>query len=88
MDMGELEEHLTNTVTTFIPLQVRRDIPVVPLPTSIFSLASPSLEEMRRVIRKARNRSAPGPNGVPYLLFKRCPKVLYLLHSLIEKAWQ
>ena len=61
---------------------------MVPLPASMFSLASPSLEEVRRVIRKARNRSAPGPNGVPYLLYKRCPKVLYLLHSLIEKAWQ
>ena len=67
---------------------MRRNIPVVPLPASMFSLAPPSLEEVRRVIGKARNRSAPGPNGVPYLLYKRCPKVLYLLHSLIEKAWQ
>ena len=82
MDRGELEEHLTNTYSDdlrHIPLQVRRDIPVVPLPTSIFSLTSPSLEEVRSVIRKARNRSAPGPNGVPHLLYKRCPKVLYLL---------
>ena len=58
------------TVDTYvIPLQVRRDIPVVSLPTSIFSLASPSLAEVRRVIKKARNRSAPGPNGVPYLIW-------------------
>ena len=91
VNMGELEEHLTNTYSDdfhHIPRQVRWDIPVVPLPVSVFSLASPSLEEVRRVIRKARNRSAPGPNGVPYLLYKRRPKVLYLLHSLIEKAWQ
>ena len=91
VDRGELEEHLINTYSDdlrHIPLQVRRDIPVVPLPASVFSLASPSLKEVRLVIRKARNRSAPGPNGVPYLLYKRCPKVLYLLHSLIEKAWQ
>ena len=90
MDRGELEEHFTNKYSDeirHIPLQSRRDIPMVPLPTSIFSLASPSLEEVRRVIGKARNRSAQGPNGVPYLLHKRCPKVLYL-HSLIEKAWQ
>ena len=91
VNRGELEEHLTNTYSDDlrqIPLQVRRDIPVVPLPTSIFSLASPTLEEVRRVIRKARNRSERGPNGVPYPLYKRCPKVLYLLHSLIEKSWQ
>ena len=68
-------------------LQERVDIPAVPLPTSPFCLASPSLEEVRGVVRKARNRSAPGPNGVPYLLYKRCPKTLYLLHSLIQRAW-
>ena len=48
VDRGELEEHLTNMYSDglrHIPLQVRRDIPVVPLPTSIFSLASPSLDE-------------------------------------------
>ena len=59
MDRGELEEHLTNTYSDYlrhIPLQVRRDIPVVSLLASMFSLASPSLEEVRRVIRKARNR--------------------------------
>ena len=86
MDRGELEEHLTNTYSDdlrHIPFQVSIDIPVVPLPPSMFSL-----EEVRRVIRKAKNRSALGPNGVPNLLYKRCPKVLYLLHSLIEKAWQ
>ena len=85
---GTPHEYVHEDDLSHIPLQVRRDIPVVPLPTSIFSLASPSLEEVRHVIRKARNRSAPGPNGVPYLLYKRCPKVLYLLHSLIKKAWQ
>ena len=68
-------------------LQERVDIPAVPLPTSSFCLASPSLEEVRGVVRKARNLLAPGPNGVHYLLYKRCPKTLYLLHSLIQRAW-
>ena len=38
-------------------------------------------------MRKARNRSAPGPSGVPYRLCKRCPKTLYLLNSFIQRAW-
>ena len=66
LEKKHLDEHLTNTYSDdlrHIPLQVRRDIPVVPLPASMFSLASPSPEEVRRAIRKARNRSAPGPNG-------------------------
>ena len=48
----ELEEHLTITYNDnlrHVPLQVRRDIPMMPFPTS---LASTSLEEVRRVIRK------------------------------------
>ena len=59
VDRGELEEtssnqHLTNTYSDdlrHIPILVRRDIPVVPLPASMFSLASPSLEEVKRVIQ-------------------------------------
>ena len=85
-----MEEHLLKTYSDALrheSLQERADIPAVPLPTSSFCLASPSLEEVRGAVRKARNRSAPGTNGVPYLLYKRCPKTLYLLHSLIQKAW-
>ena len=43
VDTGELEEHLTNTYSDDlhrIPLQTRRNIPMMPLPTIIFSLAS------------------------------------------------
>ncbi|GFO23891.1 reverse transcriptase [Plakobranchus ocellatus] len=32
--------------------------------------------------------SAPGPNGVPYLLDKRCPNVLKKLHKLLRSAWK
>ena len=89
VEQDKLEEHLFKTYSDALrheSLQERVDIPAVPLPTSPFCLASPSLEEVRGVVRKARNRSAPGPNGVPYLLYKRCPKTLYLLHSLIQRA--
>ena len=90
VEQDKLEEHLLKTYSDALrheSLQERVDIPAVPLPTSPFCLVSPSLEEVRGVVRKARNRSAPGPNGVPYLLYKRCPKTLYLLHSLIQRAW-
>ena len=90
VEQDKLEEHLLKTYSDALrheSLQERVDIPAVPLPISPFCLASPSLEEVRGVVRKARNRSAPGPNGVPYLLCKRCPKTLYLLHSLIQRAW-
>ena len=90
VEQDKLEEHLLITYSDALrheSLQEKVDIPAVPLPTSPFRLASPSLDEVRGVVRKARNRSAPGPKGVPYLLYKRCPKTLYLLHSLIQRAW-
>ena len=61
---------------------------MVPLPTNSFNLEVPSYEEVKSVVRKARNRSAPGPNGIPYLLYKRCPRVLKILHMLVESAWE
>ena len=91
VDQSELEEHLSRTYSDdlrSVPLGERQDIPIVPLPTNSFNLAVPSYEEVKSVVRKARNRSAPGPNGIPYLLYKRCPRVLKILHMLDESAWE
>ena len=91
MNQSELEEHLSRTysdVLRSVPLGERQDIPTVPLPTNYFKLAVPSYEEVKSVVRKARNRSASGPNGIPYLLYKRCPRVLKILHMLVESAWE
>ncbi|GFO39305.1 reverse transcriptase [Plakobranchus ocellatus] len=34
----------------------------------------------RQLFQQSKAKSAPGPNGVPYLLYKRCPNVLKKLH--------
>ena len=71
VEKEELEEHLHKTYIDVLrheSLQERLDFPAVPLPARPFCLASLSLEEVRGVVKKARNRSAPGPNGVPYLM--------------------
>ncbi|GFO00758.1 polyprotein [Plakobranchus ocellatus] len=48
----------------------------------------PSLQEVIAVVNKARAKSAPGPNGVPYQLYKRCPNVLKKLHKILRSAWK
>ena len=53
-----------------------------------FNNKPPSLDEVAAVVRKASSKSAPGPNGVSYLLYKRCPKVLEWLHKIIRGAWK
>ena len=50
-------------------------------------MTAPSLEEIRGIMRKARNRSVPGANGIPYLVYKKCPKTMKILHEFIKKAW-
>ena len=86
----ELEEHLTQTycdAVRGVPLQERLDIPAVPLPTSSFDMTAPSLEEVRGIVKKSRNKSAPEAKGIPYLVYKKCPKAMTCLHVFIEKAW-
>ena len=56
-------------------------------PGEEFNSKSPSLKEINSVVQKARAKSAPGPNGVPYLLYKTCPNVLKRLHKILRGAW-
>ena len=44
--------------------------------------------EVRAVVKKARSASAPGPNGIPYKLYKNCPQVLKCLWKLMSVAWK
>ena len=46
------------------------------------------MAEIRKVVDKARAKSSPGPNGIPYQLYKKCPKVLEWLHRLLRSAWR
>ena len=85
-----LEEHLTKTYSKpedptplNIPGLVRPKGPTKP-----FNDKQPTLEEIKKVVKKARAKSAPGPNGIPYLLYKRCPKVLAWLHRMLKSAWR
>ena len=50
-------------------------------PNIEFDNSVPTWQEFSSKLRKARNKSAPGPNGVPYLVYKRCPGVAYLLNG-------
>ncbi|GFN80712.1 reverse transcriptase [Plakobranchus ocellatus] len=53
-----------------------------------FDSKPPSLQEVIAVVNKTRAKSAPWPNGVPYLLYKRYPNVLEKLHKILGSAWR
>ena len=48
----------------------------------------PAYKEFAKKLRKTRSKSAPGPNGVPYVVYKRCPGVAKLLWNYLRLLWK
>jgi len=74
----------------------QRDFSFTPLPemvrpsppTHILSENAPTQEEIMQVLRLKRNGAAPGPNGISYLPYKRCPALWPYLHTIFSKIWK
>ena len=89
-DKEVLEQHLRKTYSDSqaeTPLEIEGLVRPPP-PTKKFNDKPPTLDEVQKVVKKARAKSSPGPNGIPYLLYKKCPNVLMWLHQLIKSAWR
>ena len=61
---------------------------VIPPPTYPFDLSELKMEEIRKVVKKARSASAPGPSGIPYKIYKNCPKLMRRLGHLLRVIWR
>ena len=57
-------------------------------PTTEFNLREPSLKEVEEIIKAPRSASTPGPSGVPYLVYKRCPELLRILWKILKVIWR
>ena len=53
-----------------------------------FNDSLPSWGEFNKHLRKTRSKSAPGPNGVPYIVYKRCPGLARLLFLYLRGIWK
>ena len=53
-----------------------------------FNKKPPTLKEFSALLRKTRSKSAPGPNGVPYKVYKKCPGVAKELWSYLRDLWK
>ncbi|XP_052240804.1 uncharacterized protein LOC127851227 [Dreissena polymorpha] len=65
----EVEEHLKNTHSDqarHMRMEGHERIAPVPMPIVAFTEGEPTLKEVQDIIKKARSKSAPGPNGIPY----------------------
>ncbi|KAK0133620.1 LINE-1 retrotransposable element ORF2 protein [Merluccius polli] len=88
---SELENHIREQYSDparSTPLGSPGYVPLPAPPSFLFDAALPKLSEVAEVVRKARAASAPGPNGIPYKLYKYCPGVLKHLWKLLRVAWK
>ncbi|XP_052281250.1 uncharacterized protein LOC127878762 [Dreissena polymorpha] len=87
----EVEEHLKNTISDqarHMQMEGHERIAPVPMPIVAFTEGEPTLKEVQDIIKKARSKSAPGPNGIPYKVYKSCPKLLRRLWKLLKGVWR
>ena len=53
-----------------------------------FDTQPPSQEEMDAVVKRKSNRSSPGLNGIPYLVYKKCPDIRRFLYWIFRRVWK
>ncbi len=88
---AELEEHLEKVhqdTKRNEQIMIPPDIPPIQPPEFNLDTDPPKWKEVENVVRRARAASVPGPNGVPYKLYKNAPDVLRFLWRLMRIVWQ
>lgn len=87
----EINQHLSDTHSDSRreeDLPPCRGLPTTPEPSFQLNIKEPTLTEVRDTVRAARTSSAPGPSGVPYKVYKHCPRLLERLWRLIGVEWR
>ena len=62
-------------------------LPKPSLPSFPFKESPPTADEIELALRKKRNGAAPGPNGVPYLVYKKVPVLRHHLTLILQEMW-
>ena len=52
-----------------------------------FKTSPPTTEEIIASLSRKRNAAAPGPNGIPYLVYKKIPFLRYHLSIIFQEMW-
>ena len=52
-----------------------------------FDMKALKIDEVERFLKKARSASAPGPNGIQYRVYKKCPLLRKHLFKILKTAW-
>ena len=69
-------------------IAIPSDIPPIEEPEHQMDINPPKWREVEHAVKRARASSAPGPNGVPYRVYKNVLDVLRFLWKLMRVAWE
>ena len=56
-------------------------------PNNPFKTDPPTKEEIISSLKRKRNGAAPGPNGIPYLIYKKIPFLQHHLCIILQEMW-
>ena len=57
-------------------------------PSVKFDLTTPDLKQLSDAVHSKRTKCAPGMNGIPYVVYKKCPAALSRLLKIIQRVWK
>ena len=53
-----------------------------------FDLSPPTVAQLKKAVLKKWNRNAPGLNAIPFVVYKKCDKVLDILAQIMRRVWE
>ena len=65
-----------------------KGLPDVHEPAKPFEMKSLDWNLFQEKLRSRRNKSSPGPNGVPYTVYKRCPRMTSIVFKILCSLWE
>ena len=65
-----------------------KDLPDPPQKVFNVPTAPPTFSDFQKVLRSRRNGAAPGPNGIPNTVWKRCSCLHTPLFNIIRQVWK
>ena len=87
----EVEDYLRNTYSDLEKSRTVGPPPDMPPIGEIdhqMDIRPPRWKEIEGVVRRAKASSAPGPNGVPYRVYKSAPDILRFLWRQLRIVWE
>lgn len=86
-DLGAHLKEVHSDIRRQNPMVFPPDMPPLLSPHYQLDISPPKWSELVETVHPARAASSPGPNGVPYRLYKNTPDVLQILWMMMTVVW-